>query len=593
MSAPAHTVRLGYAVGTGDRVEIPIRHMVVCGQTQESGKTTTLEALLERAGLQALTFVTKHGEGAFRGARQVDPYFQEQHDNRWRFVASMLEAHMGERMKFERNWIEQAARGTKTLDQVRDNARRLAETSKSGFNQDQFRMLAVYLEELVPQLAAVTWARRVQLQPRIVSCMDLVGMPMALQHLVIRSALAWVQTHAHDTLVVVPEAWQFIPQDRSTPVKLAAVSYIRQGAALRNYLWMDSQDMGGIDKELLRSVVVWLVGVQREANELKRTLSNIPAPARPKAEDVALLELGQFIACWGKHAIRTYVQPAWLPEAHAYRIARGDEAIDDEYVRDARPRHGLEPVSTIAHRVRREGSATFTVPAGADVVDVVRRHITPLKGAPDIVDQLHHFVDRGRHAQATVHQAIAEHTKGDEGDEMNPQQERKLDDLVAANHEVATSIKALAKSLDGRGADPTPGTAPIAQRVRGESGEWMDLDAVYDAIKRRLIADAADDPRVLEVLVRQPAIRVKVERHVIQVDGDTMRGRIALLIRDGFLDAKVEAGKVFAELGKRGFKTAHPNVVKELDELTRMGFLTKAGKWYTTVEAMKRNVQEA
>jgi hypothetical protein len=426
MRLPDRTVRLGYAVGTGERVDIPIRHMVVCGQTQESGKTTTLEALLERAGMQALTFVTKHGEGAFRGARQVEPYFQEQSDNRWRFVASMLEAHLGERMKFERNWIEQAARGTTTLEQVRVNARRLAETSKGGFNQDQFRMLAVYLEELVPQLEAVTWARRVQLQPRIVSCMDLVGMPTALQHLVIRSALEWVQTHAHDTLVVVPEAWQFIPQDRSTPVKLAAVSYIRQGAALRNYLWMDSQDIGGIDKELLRSVVVWLVGVQREANEVKRTLANIPAPARPKAEAVALLELGRFFACWGKHAVHTYVQPAWLPEAHAVRIAQGGEAIDDEYVRDARP--------PVAREGWRDGEAAGAGPqAGGGRVegaaaDHRRAHETtrprgpesggravsvlagqPAAGSARGFDELESFAARGRRAQAAGDQVNAQH----------------------------------------------------------------------------------------------------------------------------------------------------------------------------------------
>lgn len=38
-----------------------------------------------------------------------------------------------------------------------------------------------------------------------------------------------------------------------------------------------------------------------------------------------------------------------------------------------------------------------------------------------------------------------------------------------------------------------------------------------------------------------------------------------------------EAGKTTT---RRGFKTAHPNVVKELDELTRMGFLTKSNKWF-------------
>jgi hypothetical protein len=80
MSVPALTVRLGYEVGTGARVDIPIRHMVVCGQTQESGKTTTLEALLDRAKMQALTFVTKPGESAFSRGQIIRPYFHKELD---------------------------------------------------------------------------------------------------------------------------------------------------------------------------------------------------------------------------------------------------------------------------------------------------------------------------------------------------------------------------------------------------------------------------------------------------------------------------------------------------------------------------------
>jgi hypothetical protein len=42
--------------------------MVVTGQTQEAGKTTTLEALISRRAPR-VAFVTKRGEGAFEGAR--------------------------------------------------------------------------------------------------------------------------------------------------------------------------------------------------------------------------------------------------------------------------------------------------------------------------------------------------------------------------------------------------------------------------------------------------------------------------------------------------------------------------------------------
>ena len=47
-------IHLGYEIGTGKRVSIPLNHMAVIGQTQVSGKTTTLEALVDRSGLRAI-----------------------------------------------------------------------------------------------------------------------------------------------------------------------------------------------------------------------------------------------------------------------------------------------------------------------------------------------------------------------------------------------------------------------------------------------------------------------------------------------------------------------------------------------------------
>jgi hypothetical protein len=60
------TIHLGYEIGTGKPIEIPLRHMAVTGQTQEAGKTTALEALIARSGLHAIAFITKRGEKGFQ-----------------------------------------------------------------------------------------------------------------------------------------------------------------------------------------------------------------------------------------------------------------------------------------------------------------------------------------------------------------------------------------------------------------------------------------------------------------------------------------------------------------------------------------------
>jgi hypothetical protein len=129
--------------------------------------------------------------------------------------------------------------------------------------------------------------------------------------------------------VVIPEAWEFVPEGKGSPVKASAVALVRKGAGIGNYIWVDSQDMAGVDKTILRGCTTWLIGVQREANEIKRSLANIPAGIKkPNAADVATLERGQFFVCWGRHCVKTYVRPAWLSEESAREVAKGT-AIGD------------------------------------------------------------------------------------------------------------------------------------------------------------------------------------------------------------------------------------------------------------------------
>lgn len=543
----ARHVDLGYELGTGAKVQIPIRHMAVTGQTQEAGKTTTLEALIARSELRALTFITKRGEGAFAEQRVIDPYFREQAD--WRFVSSLLEAFLGERMKFERSWIMRATKGARTLAAVRRQVRQLQEKAR-GLSADVYMVLGEYLDELVPTIAAVRWAKRVGLGAGV-NVMDLAAVPSTMQHLVIKSSIDWLLEHGTETVVVVPEAWKFIPQGRGTPVKLSAMAYIRQGAALGNYLWLDSQDIGGVDKELLRSVPVWILGVQREANEIKRTLANIPdSVAKPKASDIATLEVGQFIACWGKYAIRTYVQPAWLSAHDAVNVARGEIAA--------------VPPPPRRLPARSEQSVS--------------------------VDAMTEFVARGQRAQAAVDAAIAEATEGSK--EMNAAQEKKLDDLIGTVARLATALERrppLAASASVQNGPPPP-AMPKAREQTTVGG--LDGEQLYQSLKSRLIAEATQDPQILEVLVRRPEIRVRVERAVITVDGDALQGRLARLLLDGFFDDSKTSAHAHAELQRRGFATALPNVSRELAELARLGFLTRDNKWWRVVESMKRDVVE-
>lgn len=489
------TVHLGYAVGTGESVDIPLRHMVVTGQTQEAGKTTTLEALIARANLPAVAFVTKRGERSFTEGKRIPPYFRERAD--WQFVASVLEAAMRERLKFERAWIMRASKGAQTLADVQKNVRRLAESAK-GLSADVYMTLDAYLDIVVPRVASVEFSKRIDLTPGL-NVLDLSNrdrFPPELQSLVMRSVLEWVYEKCDGTVTIIPEAWEFIPQGRGSPVKLSAIELVRKGAGLRNYVWLDSQDIGGVDKELLRSCPVWLLGVQRETNEIKRVLDNIPAGiAKPKASDVATLERGQFYACYGRVVIKTYVQPAWMLPGEACGIARGELAPQEIVSQPTQPTETQEP------------------------------------------------------------------------EDMGVEQ--KLDALI---------------DLMSKQQQPAAATVP-AQTAPATDDE----EALYQRFKQRLMREA---PALLKVLSIKPELQFHETREVIEVDGNTLRGRLARMIHAGWFDEPKTASAAYTELQRNGFGTAKPNVYKECDRLAEMGFLTKEATGYQAVAGMKPSIRK-
>jgi len=62
--------------------------------------------------------------------------------------------------------------------------------------------------------------------------MDVSPYSTELQALVLRAVLDQVQDTEEHVIVVVPEAWEFLPENRGSPVKAAAERLVRKGATL-------------------------------------------------------------------------------------------------------------------------------------------------------------------------------------------------------------------------------------------------------------------------------------------------------------------------------------------------------------------------
>ncbi len=317
-------ILLGFEVDTGKEVYLTNHHTVVTGMTQLSGKTTCLEALVKRGDVTAVAFLTKRGERGFTKQRTIQPYFREQKKGSlidWQYVEAILEATMGERMKFERSWIINSCKGTHSLQEVYENIKEAQSDAKRALDQSVYTNLAAYFEIILPQIRKYKFAEKMELQEGF-NVMNLIGMREEMQHLVIESVLAYVLNRLEHVVVVLPEAQKFIPQGRNTPVKATAVRFIQEGATLGNFMWIDTQVTTTVDKDLLKQCSNWIMGYQQERNEVQNVRENV-GKHKVKDEDIMSLKLGHFIASLQQDVYHVYVLPADISEDEGKAVAMG------------------------------------------------------------------------------------------------------------------------------------------------------------------------------------------------------------------------------------------------------------------------------
>lgn len=162
----------------------------------------------------------------------------------------------------------------------------------------------------------------------------------------------------------------------------------------------------------------------------------------------------------------------------------------------------------------------------------------------------------------------------------------EADALREENATLRCEMDQLRGSL-ARAVDRAPADVPAGKPVSLE--QTMDNEALYQAIKARLAKEA---PALLRVLTVKPEIEVKVERRVIQADGSTTKGRIALLLARGFYDQGATNSATRTELKRTGSDANNATIGNILADLRRDGFVTSEGDSFRAVEGMKVNIVE-
>ena len=259
------------------------------------------------------------------------------HNSDWQFVEGLVNVALGEKVKYEpgMRWaIMKVCQGRRSLREVYSAAQEMARESKREFMKSVFEKLCAYLEIVLPELERWKFSDRLELSEGV-NVMDLSEMRAETQHLVIASAIEYAFQHLDHVIVVIPEAWETMPQGKMTPVKWVAQQFIRKGAAVGNYLFLDSQDIGGVDKTPLRQCDNWLMGRMKEAHEVERILKQLLG-MKVSAEEIQTLPLGHFYAVVGSEVKKVYVLPAGVPEEVGREVALGrrtPESVRDEFIK--------------------------------------------------------------------------------------------------------------------------------------------------------------------------------------------------------------------------------------------------------------------
>lgn len=481
------TVQVGFEVPSGDPVHVPLQHMAFYGLTQQAGKTTGLEGTLSRAeGVTRLILRTGRNEIPFSGAHAVRPFFRERYD--WKYVEALLWSFLQERPKVYRTWVMRATQGARSLADVHAKIIAAGKKATRGWDQDLLYQLDHYFQEILPGLKSLDLSTELELHTGELHMMDLEGVNLPTQQLVVAAVLDYLMAHNRgtDIVVVLPEARDFLPSDRSTPAKFSADQFVRRGAKLGLYLWIDSQSLTGVDQQVVRNFGISLHGRQTSDLEIQRIVKAVGHSITAKT--VKSLQLGEFLLEDKDGVRKVYVQPAWLPYDLALDVAMHTIDVADRRVEAAR---ALERLHAQARKV---------TPPEETKVDARKEQ---------------EYRDR-----------IA--AQDDEIKRLN----KRVEDLVArvvteSDRAEANARIAAAHAVEKIRATATPDSTREALKAYG-----------VDPVLAELAPDAPRERIDLHVVHEVPNLTVHEKLVHVDVSTEESHGRLALLISRGFFDAQ-------------------------------------------------------
>jgi hypothetical protein len=327
-----------FAVPSGEPITIEPFHYAIIGQTQFSGKTTLIKRLADWAagqGFSILVFDTKETEADYEGfGKDVSVVLRETTDS---FVLiGLLESMFKRKLTPYYATLSRLTESAKGFDDIISRAKQLEASTRSSWLRDACRVLYDLLERLKAETSKVETVQQLKLYPGI-NRMCINDFSLEAQQLIVKNAFEdALRIYKRNLILVIDEAFKFLPQGYSSAATRAVMNVITQGAKTGLYVWIATQFLAVTDKDPLKACAVKFLGTQDHITEVKHTLDLIPeARGKFTADDIMKLKLGHWILVRKRPPFVgvVYSLPVGVPENVGRQVAQGK--LTPEHVRDS------------------------------------------------------------------------------------------------------------------------------------------------------------------------------------------------------------------------------------------------------------------
>lgn len=307
-------------------MRIPVFYMLVTGQTQLSGKTTMLKALARQAvekGYKVLVLDTKTQVEDYEGfGKQVPICLQQTTDSL--VLMGLLESIFKRKITRYYSTLTQVAEDAQTFEDVIANAEALREKTRVGFIKGACGTLIDLLKRLLLETKKHETTVELKL-PHKLNRMTINAFPVEGQQLIAKTVFEQALRKFKKIIIIIDEAFKFLPQKYSSACARAIQEYITQGGATECFMWMSTQFLAPTNKDAMKAMQIKLLGRQAHVTECEHTVALIPRAAKKFTKDSIMeLKLGHFVAVSIDKPPRTvYAVPEYADKEECIDVALG------------------------------------------------------------------------------------------------------------------------------------------------------------------------------------------------------------------------------------------------------------------------------